>query len=328
MTRPPAGPPPVATSAVARRNNNDAVMTAYKTVAEAFQREDRRADLRAMLGSDMLVDRFLSVALHALSTNPDVLTRAEPLSIIQAVKDSASLGLEPTGLGGEGWILLYGDKAMFRPGWRGYLKRIRNSGKVQDVDVQVVYEGDDFDYGWNQNGGWFDHRPVKVPPIKEGDEAPPDVRGDYAYTYAYARMPSGFIELEVMTAAEVNYVAQTFSPSVKAGRQSPWDTSWPEMARKTVLRRLSKRLPQEAVDRLLIQDETLDALDDAEKAAERREFDTSIVRRRAITAARGEAVAAPTEDAGGVATATAAPEAEPTMEGAYEEGDAGFIPME
>ncbi len=301
MTRPPAGPPPVATSAVARRNNNDAVMTAYKTVAEAFQREDRRADLRAMLGSDMLVDRFLSVALHALSTNPDVLTRAEPLSIIQAVKDSASLGLEPTGLGGEGWILLYGDKAMFRPGWRGYLKRIRNSGKVQDVDVQVVYEG---------------------------DEAPPDVRGDYAYTYAYARMPSGFIELEVMTAAEVNYVAQTFSPSVKAGRQSPWDTSWPEMARKTVLRRLSKRLPQEAVDRLLIQDETLDALDDAEKAAERREFDTSIVRRRAITAARGEAVAAPTEDAGGVATATAEPEAEPTMEGAYEEGDAGFIPME
>jgi len=264
MARPPSGPPPVQQSAVIpaedRPGRRD--LQNYIQVVKAFEREDRRAELLAMFGGDQgLVDRFLAVAFNSIATNSDLLLNCTTISIVQAIKDSATLGLEPTGLTGEATIIKYGSTATLTPMWRGYLKRIRNSKKVQDIDVQIVYDADEFDYGWNQNGGWFTHHPAK--PSRDDQNG----RGGYWGAYAYAVMPSGFVELEVMTETEINYVRDTFSPSVKAGRPSPWDTSWGEMSRKTVLRRVSKRLPQEAVEQLLMIDALADQAADEEKAA-------------------------------------------------------------
>jgi recombinational DNA repair protein RecT len=72
-------------------------------------------------------------------------------------------------------------------------------------------------------------------------------------------MPSGFIELEVMTEADINEVRDKFGQThSRDGKPLPWTTSWGEMARKTVLRRLRKRLPQSAVDQLLDREPEVD----------------------------------------------------------------------
>lgn len=278
MARPPVGPPPVAPSAVVPRAPR-ADHANYLSIVQAFERNDRRADLSAMLGSDELVDRFLAVTLNALATNSDLLVNADPITIIQAVKDSATLGLEPTGLTGEATIIRYGRVARLSVMWRGYLKRIRNSGRVTDIDVQVVYNADEFLHGWKETGGWFTHTPVQSRVDPATGEVLVD-RGDYWGAYAYARMPSGFVELEVMDAAQINHIRDTFSPSVLAGKTSPWDTSWDEMARKTVLRRLAKRLPQEAVAQLLQIDEAADSGETGEVGR----LDVSRPRRAALAA--------------------------------------------
>jgi recombination protein RecT len=260
MARPPAGPPPVQPSAVAVRNDQKPELQKYAEVVRAFDREDRAADLLALLGSKEAVQRFLAVAFHAIATNSDLLKKATMPSIIQAIKDSATLGLEPTGLTAEGYIIVYGDEAHFQPGWRGYLKRIRNSGAVSDIDCQLVYMNDEFSLTLGTDPA-ITHVPKMVGEL-DSEGKPIAQRGDYRGAYAWARMPSGTKVIEWMTTADIQDIANRYSPSVKANKKSPWDTDWGEMARKTVLRRLSKRLPQSAVDLLLQIDAKADAAAD------------------------------------------------------------------
>ncbi len=194
--------------------------------------------IQAMLGGDKrLYQRFVATTFSLLAKQSEVLRDATPISIVQAIKDAAAMGLEP--LTTDGGIVVYGSTATFLPQWQGHLKRIRNSGKVQDIDVQVVYEADDFTWGFTERGGTFVHKPAKD-------------RGDSGFwgAYAYAVMPSGFVELDVMPEAEIIEVRNRFSRGYNRP-DSPWVKAPGEMYRKTVLRRLEKRLPAEAVDVLL-----------------------------------------------------------------------------
>jgi recombination protein RecT len=71
-------------------------------------------------------------------------------------------------------------------------------------------------------------------------------RGEYRGVYAYVRMNSGETVIEWMSWDDV-MVVRSKSPSVQRGKQSPWDDFAGEMARKTVLRRLMKRLPLDSM---------------------------------------------------------------------------------
>jgi phage RecT family recombinase len=204
--------------------------------------------IKAMLGgSKVAFDKYVATVFSLLATNSEVLEKATAISIVNAVKVAAGLGLEP--MTDDGGLVVYGDQATFMPSWQGYLKRIRNSGKVQDVDVQVAYANDEFTWGWSEKGGWFRHAPAKAN------------RGDFAYFYAYAVMPSGFVELEVMTDLEVRQVRDQFARGIDRAT-SPWVTSYAEMGRKTVVRRLRKRLPQEAAAALELADQQAQELED------------------------------------------------------------------
>lgn len=245
---------PAQTNAVTRIPRSEQT---YQAVVETFK-SNRGAEaraLKAMLGGDeTLYQRFLATTFALLAKQSKVLDEATPISLVQAIKDAASMGLEP--LTTDGGIVVYKGVAEFRPQYQGYLKRIRNSRLVSDVDVQLVYEHDTFEYGWTEKGGRFTHNPAKAE------------RGGYWGAYAYAVMPTGFVELEVMTEADLNHVRDTFGQThTQSGKPLPWTTSWGEMARKTVLRRLAKRLPGAAVDAILAADARADAAE-REAAAE------------------------------------------------------------
>lgn len=222
----------------------------YQAVG-AIMRDNKGAEakaIKAMLGGDeRAFQRYVATVFSLLATKSEVLEEASPASIVNAVRVAAGMGLEP--LTSDGGIVVYGDVATFMPQWQGYLKRIRNSGKVRDIDVQVVYANDSWERGYSQDGAWFRHG------IPDGD------RGGYRLFYAYAVMPTGFVLLEEMTAAEVNQVRDHFARGLNKPT-SPWNTSYVEMARKTVIRRLAKRLPQEAVQALELADEQAQALEE------------------------------------------------------------------
>lgn len=225
MTRNP-GPPPVQ-QAVATRGTFDEVVRLLDDPRTAVNLAD-------LLGTDREVAHFRSVALHAISTNSKLLRDCTPLSIVLAVKDAAALDLEPTGLMGEGAIIPYRPEAKFQPMYRGLLKLCFRSDRIEMVDCQVVYEHDFYESSLGTTP-FIHHVPTR------------DERGGYKLAYAWAKLRGAADPLiEEMTEADINYIREQFSRSDK---DSPWDTSWGEMARKTVLKRLMKKLGAMVGDR-------------------------------------------------------------------------------
>jgi recombination protein RecT len=95
------------------------------------------------------------------------------------------------------------------------------------VSAQVVYEKDHFvwNLGFDED---VEHNPPRAgPAARQGDRRLCDGG------------PEGRLALlEVMSLEEIEKVR-----AVSRAGQRPWVTWWGEMARKTVMRRLSKRLP-------------------------------------------------------------------------------------
>jgi recombination protein RecT len=135
----------------------------------------------------------------------------------------------------------------------GVLKKIRQSGEVAKVSSQVVYENDHFviKYG-------FDEDVEHIPPALDKP------RGKPIGAYATAVLKDGSQLLEVMSLEQIEKVRNVS----RAKGKGPWVDWWEEMARKTVMRRLSKRLPMstDLEDEVFSRDETLARHD--EKAPE------------------------------------------------------------
>jgi recombination protein RecT len=221
--------------------------------------ESRRPQLAALLSVDpstekgkALLDRFVTVALHAATSRPDIL-RATKESIVEAIRDSAMLGLEPVGATGDGAIIVYDEKvkaerpgrhggtivveervptARFAPMYRGLLKLARRSEQIAHIDAHVVYQGDEIELDLGSNPF------VKHYPVLDGSK-----RGKYVGAYAVAELVNGRRYVEWMTEADIEVVRKTS----RAKDAMAWSDFWPEMARKTVLRRLMKRLPLETL---------------------------------------------------------------------------------
>lgn len=207
------------TNAVATRDNG------AQAVALIQARSDQFLD---MLGGDERArDRWLTVALHAVTSNHDLL-RCTPESLVEAVRASASMGLELNGLMGEGYLIRYGDKAQFQVGWRGLLRLARRSGDIAAIDAQVVYDHDEFDVDLGS-----DPRVTHKPALSD--------RGKRVGAYGWARLTSGELVVEWMDNDQLEAVRRSGS------RNGPWVEWFDEMARKTVIKRLCKRLPLDSL---------------------------------------------------------------------------------
>lgn len=219
---------------------------------------DRRPQLAALFGVELesergkaMIDRFVTVALHAATSDQKIL-RATPESIVESIRDAAMLGLEPVGVTGDGAIVVYDERvkrerpgqtggvvvyeervptAHFQPMYRGLLKLARRSEKVAHIDAHVVYAGDTFELQLGSEP-YVRHVPLLV-----GD------RGDYLGAYAVAETDRGRRYVDWMSSADIEVVRR----KSRAKDDMAWTDFWPEMARKTVLRRLMKRLPLETL---------------------------------------------------------------------------------
>jgi len=169
-------------------------------------------------------EKFVRVVVTAINTNPD-LQRADRESVLGAALKCAQDGLLPDGK--EAALVVYGGKAQYLPMIAGVLTKVRRSGELQTIAAHVVYEKDVFTYTLG------DDEKIEHQPYMGGD------RGKPIAAYAVAKTKDGGIYREVMSVAEVEKVRSVS----KAKNNGPWVQWWGEMARKTVLRRLAKRLP-------------------------------------------------------------------------------------
>ena len=190
-------------------------------------------EFEAALPPQISVDKFIRTTLTAVQMNPDLL-QADRKTLLGTCMKAAQDGLmldgreaAPVIFGGKG-----GKTVAYMPMVGGILKKIRNSGELASISAQVAYSNDMFDY---QLG---DDEKIIHKPLLGGD------RGTPIAVYCIAHTKDGAIYREVMSVDEVEKVRKTS----RAGSysSSPWATWWDEMAKKTVIRRISKRLPSSA----------------------------------------------------------------------------------
>ena len=200
-------------------------------------------DSPALLALPAGVDprRFRHSLQIAVMQNPALL-KVDPRLTFREVAKASSLGLflDP-GLG-EAYLVItlnrktQRDEPQLRTGYRGLMKLSRQSGEIANLYAQIVYSNDPFDVSFGDEPRLF-HKPDVF-----GD------RGEPVGAYAFARFKDGSFDFEPMSMRQIHAIRDLSDgwKAFRAGRikATPWSAHPEEMARKTVLRRLLKRLPQ------------------------------------------------------------------------------------
>lgn len=140
---------------------------------------------------------------------------------MKAMLDCSSLGLEPDGR--RCHLIPYGMEVQLIVDWKGLVELAKRSGEVVSWKAETVKEQDAFSWRNGEISHEINWR---------GD------RGKLEAVYSIVRLTSGEIDTEVMTLPEVEAIRKRS----KASGSGPWVTDFEEMAKKTVIRRHSKRL--------------------------------------------------------------------------------------
>lgn len=181
---------------------------------------------KALPSCGITPDRFARLMTSALSSTP-ALASCTPQSFLGAMMTAASLGLEPNTPLGQAYLIPYKNNATFQLGYKGLLALCYRSGQINSIYAETVHKNDKFEYELG-----LDSKLIHKPKM-DGD------RGESIAYYAVYKTKDGGYGFAVMSKADCEAHRKKFS---KAGN-SPWDTNFDEMAKKTVLKKALKYAP-------------------------------------------------------------------------------------
>lgn len=222
------------TAVATRQDQPPAQARPIDTVRAAL--EKMKPQLAMALPRHLTPDRLLRVAMSAIQNTPKLL-ECDRTSLYSAIMTCAQLGLEPDGVLGQAYLIPYGNKVQFIPGYRGLIALARNSGEVLSIQAHEVCERDTFTYRFGLRAE-LDHVPAA------GD------RGAVTHFWAMAEFKGGGNHWDVMTKAEVDAIrdgSQGYRMAKRFAKDgvvnSPWVQHYVEMGKKTAVRRIAKYLP-------------------------------------------------------------------------------------
>lgn len=186
--------------------------------------------------------KFLSSVMSAVQRLPALL-ETEPLSLVNSFVTMAQLGLMPSDVSGEAYVLPYKGKAQFQLGYQGLVTLFYRAGG-QKIRAEIVRKNDEFSY----TNGEIKHT-INI--FKSNTE-----RGEAIGAYAIATV-NGQEIAKAMNKEDILLFGKKFSKSYLI-EFSPWhEKNDPElmMWKKTVLKQLGKLLPKnETINRALAVD--------------------------------------------------------------------------
>lgn len=207
--------------------------------------QDQKVEIATVLMSDNMMkqlgmacaktitpERLARVAMTELRTN-DKLSQAahsNPASFYGALMELAQIGLEPGRALGLAYLIPRRGVVEYEIGYKGLVALMYRSNMVSDIQAEVVYEGDYFEYHYGTS-----------PELKHKPLENRDASALATHAYCVINTTTGGSIFRVMTFDEIEKIRKTYS---KASRSdAPWVTAWSEQACKTVLKRTSKRAP-------------------------------------------------------------------------------------
>lgn len=247
-------------------------------------------EFEAALPQQIPVDRFVRTIVTAVQLQPELLAvdrRTLISSCMKAAQDGLLLDGREAGLGVYNDRRNGGQMVAYLPMVGGILKKIRQSGEISSIRAHVVNQGDEFDFELGDTER-IHHKPSLCAP------------GDPVAVYAIAKFKDGDIQREVMSRAQVERIRAKATGIGKAC----WASEWDEMAKKTVIRRLAKRLPSSNdLDQVLASDNVnyepiVSALVSEQPAAQMQSVSVADLNRQIAAAASGQTNAMSESDSG------------------------------
>jgi len=191
-----------------------------------------KGQIALALPKHLTADRMVRLVMTTFSQNA-ALQKCDMHSIFASTIVAAQLGLE-IGVGGQGYLVPYGGKATFVPGWQGLVDLVSRAGRAT-VWTGAVFKGDEFDWALGD-------RPfVKHRPAGGGD-----TWRDITHVYAIGRVNGS--EYPVMEVWSMDRVIKHLNKFNKVGARHyalEKDGQNMEMyARKVVLLQVLKYMPK------------------------------------------------------------------------------------
>ncbi len=197
--------------------------TALINLVEKF-----KPQLAMALPKHLNANRMARIIMTEVRKNPK-LASCDRASFFGAIIQCAQLGLEPGNALGAAYLIPYGKECQLIIGYQGKIELAERNGGVM-LDAKPVFEKDFFEFE-NGTSQKLIHRPYM------GKEDPGQVIG----AYAIARYTNGLVKIHVSPLHEIEK-ARSFSKAKYKG--SPWDIHYSEMAMKTAVHRLFKKIPK------------------------------------------------------------------------------------
>lgn len=225
-------------------------MNAVATISKPTQLErvlgevlpaERRDEFYRVLPRHISPERFERAVANVLMNTPEMLA-ADPRLIFREISKVVGLGLMLDPQLGEAYLILGWNaktrqkEPQVRIGYKGLIKLAKQSGEILNIYAREVHEKDEIECLQGD-----ENRLIHKPRLFTD-------RGPVVGYYAVVKLRNGEIDFEPMSVQQIHEIRNR-SDGWKAyseGRikSTPWSTDEGEMSKKTVLRRLQKRLTQ------------------------------------------------------------------------------------
>ncbi|WP_319403232.1 recombinase RecT [uncultured Anaeromusa sp.] len=193
--------------------------------------------MKSLVPKHVTPERMARIGLQAISRNPKLM-ECTPESVVGAIMNCATLGLEPNLIGHAYLVPFWNGKtkkmeAQFQIGYKGLLDLVRRTGDVSQVYAYEVRENDEFDYELGVHAN-LKHKPAA------------SNRGDVTGYYSVYHLKDGGYGFFYLSRAEALEHAERFSKSKDkdTGKlYGPWADHFDEMAKKTAMKAMTKYMP-------------------------------------------------------------------------------------
>ena len=212
-------------------DQNNALSIRSADDLKVFLAKNHMAQLKNFFSDEKQAMKFMSSVMASVQKLPALL-QCEPMSIVNSFMTMAQLGLMPSDVSGEAYVLPYKGKAQFQLGYQGLVTLFYRAGG-QSIRAEIVREHDEFSY----ENGVIKH---KIDIMKSNEE-----RGKPVGAYAIGLVNGNEIA-KVMNSKDILEMGKNFSQSFNTSF-TPWkEQNDPElwMWKKTVMKQLGKTLPK------------------------------------------------------------------------------------
>lgn len=180
------------------------------------------------LPKHLTADRMARLSVTAFSTTPK-LQSCDPKSIVASIMTASTLGLE-IGVNGQGFLVPYGTRCQFIPGWKGLVELMNRSGKGT-IFTGVIFKDQKYTYSDGAKRDLIVHNETDL-------EDPQDITHAYAIGWIKgSEMPV----IELWRTSKLQKHRDRYN-KVGSGHYSYKD--WEMYARKIPLLQVLKYMPQ------------------------------------------------------------------------------------